>query len=272
MTRLLQSALLLLFFSLIQSVNGQKLKLDNYGIAFRLFEMNSTGNNPLTIEELLKDPASYKKYLNSLTFNSLYGNPGIQYPQTLYLTTEWKVETPLSRFWKKHTLQAGLLLTNKIRQETGALANQYSTYSQDSAFHEHKYSLRKEQQFLGLQLGINRRYNLSKKLNLFSGFQVQGSFALIHRYYQQLDSSTYTPSTGWVRTTNHLPALKGKTFFQWQAMIPVGLEYAIRPQELFVRMELIAGMVGGKDRPRTFAAREAHGVGVSLTYQPKRKI
>ena len=272
MTRLTQIALLLLFFLPVQSVNGQKLKLNNYGIAFCLFEITSTVNNPLTIAEFLKDPVSYKNYLNSLTYNSLYGNPGIQYPKTFYLTTEWKVNTPLSRFWKKHTIQAGLLITNKIRQETGALANQYFTYFPDTVLHEHKYSLQKELQFFGGQLGINRRHNLSKKLDFFSGFHVQGSFALTHYYNQQLDSSTYKPSIGWVRTTNRLPALKGKNFFRWQVMIPFGLEYAIRPQEVFVRMELIVGMVGGKDRPKTFAAREAHGVGVSLTYQPKRKM
>jgi hypothetical protein len=272
MPRLTQILLLLLFFGALQTVSGQKLKLNNYVIAFRIFEMKSTLNNPLTIAEFLKDPASYNDYLNSLTYNSLYGNPGIQYVKTFYLTTEWKVDRPLSRFWKKHTLQAGLLITNKIRRPTGAFANQYFTNSPDTVLHEDKYSLQKEQQFFGGQLGINRRYHLSKKLDFFSGFHIQGSFALIHHYQQQLDSSTYKPSNGWVRRTSQLPALKGKNYFRWQAMIPVGLEYAIRPQEVFVRMELIVGVVGGKDRPKTFDSREAHGLGLSLLYQPKRKI
>jgi hypothetical protein len=260
------------FFLLITNhVIGQKLQIQNYCITYCLFEMNSVGNNPTTIPELLKDRYSYQNFLSTTNYNSLYGNPGVQQVHTFYFTAEWKVDSPLSLFWKKHTLQAGLLVTNRIAQSAGAVANQRFSYSPDTVLHEDKYSLFKNQQFLGGQVGLNRRYNISKKLQLFSGLHLQGSFAVVHHYQQQLDSSTFAPSRGWTSSTSQLPHLKGKNFFQWQVMVPLGIEYDIHQKELFLRLELIVGMVGSRYRPKTFAAKEAHGIGLSLIYHPKQK-
>lgn len=271
MPKLTGAKILILLLLITNSAIGQRLQIKNYGVAYRVFEMNSVGNNPTTISELLKDPVSYQNFLNTINYNSLYGNPGIQQLHTFYFTVEWKVDSPLSLFWKKHTIQAGLLITNRVVQEAGAVARQGFSYSPDTVRYEDKYSLLKKQQFLGGQVGINRRFNISKKLQFFSGLHVQGSFAIVHHYQQQLDSSTYAPGRGWNIVTTRMPNLKGKNFFQWQAMLPLGLEYDIHQKKLFLRLELNVGMVGSRYRPTTFAEREAHGIGLSLIYRAKQR-
>ena len=71
---------LFLFFS--TQVMGQKLRIQNYALFYRWFEMNSVGNNPTTIPELLKDRFSYENSLRTINYNSLYGNSGVQQVHT----------------------------------------------------------------------------------------------------------------------------------------------------------------------------------------------
>jgi hypothetical protein len=271
MPKLTGTNVLFLFLLITNPVIGQKLQINNYSISYRLFEMNSVGNNPTTIPALLKDRYSYQNFLSTTNYNILYGNPGVQQLHTIYFTAEWKVDSSLSLFWKKHTLQAGLLITNKIAQSAGAVANERFSYSPDTVLHEDRYSLLKNQQFLGGQIGLNRRYHISKKFQLFSGLHLQGSFAVVHHYEQQLDSITFAPTRGWTSNTSRLPHLKGKNFFQWQAMIPLGMEYDIHQKDFYIRLEIIVGIVGSRYRPKTFAAKEAHGIGLSLVYLPRQK-
>jgi len=262
---------LLLFLIVTNKSNSQKPGIKNFSIGYRVFEINPAGNNPITIAPLLKDPVAYQNFLSTINYNNLYGNPGIQQFHTFYLNTELQVDSAVSRFWKKHTLQAGIHFTNHLTQSTGALADQHYTYSPDTVLHDNRYSLMKNQQFFGGQTGINRRLNISKKLKAILGLHVQGSFAIMHYYQQQWDSSTHSSSQGSKTQTTSLPDLHGKNFFQWQAMLPLGLEYPIYQRKLFLRLELYLGIVGGRYRHKTFSANEAHGAGLSIIYQPKNR-
>ena len=250
------------------AVKAQGWKIKSYNVGYRIFEVNAVGNNPTTIAPLLKEPEAYKRYLGTITNNSLYGNPEVLQLHTIYLNAELEKIKPLSGFWKKYTLEAGLLLTTRIRQEAGAIGDEGYLYPTDTLKHRNMYSLTKNQQFLGANAGVNRRFIISKKLNFLIGLHAQGSFAVVHNYQQRWDSSTYTPSRGWNTKSSELGKLKGKNFFQWQLLVPLGLEYEFVKKRFFIRLELDAGIVGSNYRPKNFAAKEAHGAGISLIYTP----
>src|SRR5688572_11601970 len=262
---------LLLFLIVTNRANSQTMAVKNFSIGYKVFEISPVGNNPITVAPLLKDPVAYQNFLKTINHNNLYGNPAIQQLHTFYLNAEWQVDSPVSRFWKKHTLQAGLHFTDKLTQSAGALADQYFTYLPDTVRHDYQYSLVKNQQFFGGQAGINRRINISKKLKAIVGLHVQGSVAIVHYYQQQWDSSTFSSGPGLKTQTNALPDLKGKNFFQWQAMLPLGLEYPVYQRSLFLRLELYIGIIGSHYRPQNISANEAHGVGVSIIFQPKSR-
>ncbi len=100
------------------------------------------------------------------------------------------------------------------------------------------------------------------------GLHGQGSVTVTHNYQQRWDSSTYTPRGGWNAKTTQLPNLKGKNIFQWQLMVPLGLEYVFN-QGLSIRLEVDAGIMGNRFTSISFAARETHGAGLWLIYKPK---
>jgi hypothetical protein len=272
MTRPAILILFMLFVFAAGSAIGQNLQIKNYSLSYRAFEMNSVGNNPTTIAPLLKDPVSYQNFLNTISYNSLSGNPAIQNLHTLYFAVEWTKAPALSRFWKKYSIQTGMLITNKCVTDAGSIGTQGFSTSPDTVGYNNKYTLTKNQQFLGLQIGINRRFPIARKLEFFTGLHFQGSFAIVHYYQQQLDSSSWTTTGGWKTKATQMPDLKGKNFFQWQLMVPLGFEYAVVRNQFFIRLELDLGIVGSQYRPRSSAQNEAHGFGISLIYQPKPRI
>jgi hypothetical protein len=261
-------AVILVLLFAADGVFAQKLSVKNYSLSYRVFEMDGVGNNPTTIGPLLENPVSYKKFLDTLQYNSLWGHPGIQNLHTFYFAVEWKKDPALSRFWKKYSIQTGILFTTKSVMSAGAIGNQTASFSPDTVVHDDRYTFTKNQQFLGLQLGVNRRFNMAKHLQFFTGLHFQGSIAIVHYYQQQLDNSTWTSGGGWTIKTTPLPDLEGKNFFQWQLMIPLGLEYAIVKNRFFIRGELDLGIVGSQFRTKSFAGSETHGFGCSLIYQP----
>lgn len=249
------------------SVNAQSFKLKNFSIGYRIFEVNSVGNSPFTIAPLLKDPKTYERFFNSIKYNEIQGNPGVMSLNTYYINAEWFRNSPLSSFWKKFTLQAGLLLTSPLSERAGSVADVSYYRSTDTAKHIHMYSLSKNLQFFGANGGVNKRFRISRRLEFLTGLHMQASFALVQHYKQQWDSSTYTPTNGWRNKTTTLPQLKGKKFFQWQAMVPLALEYNVYKNRFFIRFELDAGIIGSRYRPKYFSAREAHGAGIWFIYQ-----
>lgn len=260
---------LFLLACLTNLVYGQKLTIKNYSFGYRVFEMNSFGNNPTTITNLLKDPAAYQNFLTTLTYNGFYGNPGISNLHTFYISAEFGKDLSQARFWRKYSIQAGLLFTTKSSEAAGALSNQFFTYSPDTVMHDNRYSLVKNQQFMGIQTGLNRRFKISKKFHALLGLYVQGSFAIINNYQQQMDTSTFSTSVGWKRSSTPLPALKRKNYFQWQAMIPLGLEYGVYQNRITLRIELDIGIMANPYIGRTYAERECNGWGISIIYRPK---
>lgn len=263
-------SILLLVFVTVNSikVKAQNWKVRNYSIGYRIFEINSIDNNPFSIAKLLKDPLTYQNYLSNIRYNSFYGNPQVVQLHTGYINIEWFKDASLSRFWKKYTIQTGLLATGGITRGAGAIGEENFNPADTSA-EINMYSLTRKQQFFGLNAGLNRRFNISKKLRFFTGFHTQGSFSLVHYYKQQWDSSTYTPATGRKTGTTKLPDLKGRNYFQWQLMIPLGLEYELYKKRFFIRVEVDAGIAANRYVARGFANREAHGAGVWLIYQRK---
>jgi hypothetical protein len=259
-----------MFFILFLSgdVLAQKWQIERYNIAYRIFEISAVGNNPTTIAPLLKEPEAYQRYLNTITNNSLYGNPAIFPLHTFYVNAEWQKHNSLSRFWRKHTVQTGLVLTSLISQNAGAIGDQRYL---DTVRHRYMYSLNRIQRFAGATAGLNRQIKLSKRSQILAGIQGQGKFAIAHHYQQTWDSTTYTRSGGWMESITRLSDLKGKNFFQWQVMLPIAFEYLFYKESLSIRLELVPGIIGSRYRPKSNSAKEAHGAGIGLAFKPKSK-
>jgi hypothetical protein len=253
-------------------VIGQKLSIQDYHLSYRVFEVESVGNNPTTIASFLKDPQAYLNFLNTLSYNGILGNGGIDNLQTFYAGVTLGKNQADSRFWKKYTIETALFLTKRSRTSTGALTNQYHAYSPDTVYHDNRYSLYRNIQFFGGLIGLNRHFRISGRFQFFIGLYLQGGLAVVHHYNQSLDSNTYQPSTKtWTYHSTVLPDLAGTNYFQWRVMIPLGIEYAIIKQKLHLRFELDPGITGSRYVGKTFADRESHGFGLTLLYKPVKK-
>lgn len=264
----MRTLLVVLLLAVTVSSSAQHLKLKNYSAGYRAFEVDGVGNNPLTILPFLKKPATYQNFINSLQYNGLYGNPSIQILRNYYFGAEWYKDSTESRFWKKYSLQTNLYLSNRLKKDNMALLNEQVVFSpNDTTFHRDQYSLVQQQQFVGATIGINRRFKISNRLKFFTGFHVQGSYAYLHKYQQRLDSSVFNHQSRTTKITL-LPDLEGRKFFQWQAMIPIGVEMNVWKESIFIRAEAIAGIIGDRYRT-TWPKREAHGLGFALIYRPE---
>ena len=260
------------------NANAQRLQLRNYSAGYRIFEIESTGGTPLTLGRFLQDPYSYQKYLDGIAYTSISGGGGaIQMVPMLTLTAEFYKPAAASHFWRNHTIQAGLVLSNQTELTGLSIGNNEflpsPSNTNDFTYHTNTYSLDQKQQFLGATLGLNRRFRLANRLNILTGLHGQGSIAVVHTYKQQWDSTTLVVQNGQVvrreTQTSQLPYLRGKNYFQWQLFVPLGLEVAVYKQEVSVRLEANLGIRGNAFKGKDFASREAHGVGLWLTYQPK---
>lgn len=265
-----QKAIFIFLLSLISLMaKSQSFKFKSFSAGYRVYEINAIGNNPFNIYNQLKDSASYSEYVNNIYYNSSSGNPAILRVRNFYINGEWLLNASAKGLLKNISLNAGLLLTGKISQPIGSVSDDSRYNSLDTTKYVDTYSLTRNQQFIGANLGINKRFRIAKKFQIYTGLHYQGSIAFEHYYNQQWEFRLFTPSTGWNTKYKQLPDLKGKNFYQWQAMIPLGIEYDIYRQKIFVRLEAIAGRVGSQHRPKSFAVNEAHGLGFWIIYLPK---
>ncbi|MEP6584446.1 MAG: hypothetical protein ABJA90_09265, partial [Ginsengibacter sp.] len=157
------------------------------------------------------------------------------------------------------------LITN-ILVKKGLSVERRDYYQADSTLSIQTYSLIQNQQFFGIMAGLNRRLKISNKLFLFVALHYQGSFASLHKYQTQLDSFVVN-NTGAFTSTRKLPDLQGKNFYQWQAMIPFGLELDIYKKQFYIRLEGDAGLIGGQYRPRSYLNSQAWGIGLAAIYR-----
>ncbi len=257
---------------------AQGLKLKNYGVGYRVFETESIGGTPLALGRFLQDPYTYQQYLDGIAYTSFGGGGrAIQRVPMLYLTAEFHKPAATSHFWRHYTVQAGLVLGRRMELSGTFIGNEEFLPSPDNpnrfTYKTNGYSLTQQQQFVGATLGLNRRFRLVNRLHFLAGLHGQVSIAAVHGYQPRWDSTTLVVENSQVlrreTKTTQLPYLRGKNYLQWQLFIPVGLEVAIYKQEVLVRLEADFGLVGNQFKPKALASREAHGVGLWLTYQPK---
>lgn len=268
----------LLFSTWALHANAQGLRLKNYNVGYRVFEIQSIGGTPLTLGRFLQDPYTYQQYVDGIPYTSLAGGGGaIQRVPMYYLTAEFNKPTATSNFWRNHTVQAGVVLSKQIELTGLSIGNEKFLPSpsnpNDYTYYTNAYSLIQQQRFLGATLGVNRRFRLVNRLQFLAGLHGQASVALLHSYKQQWDSTTLVIQNSQVvrreTQTSQLPALQGKEYFQWQLFIPLGVEVAVYKQEVFVRLEANLGLRGNAFTGKDLASLEAHGLGLWLTYQPK---
>ena len=257
---------------------AQGLQLKNYSVGYRVFETESIGGTPLTLGRFLQDPYTYQQYLDGINYTMLSGGGGAyQWVPMRYLTVEFHKPAATSHFWRHHTVQTGLVISNKIELSGLSIGNDEflpSPGSQtDFTYKTNVYSMVQRQQFLGASLGLNRRFRLANRLQFLTGLHGQGSIAVVHTYKPRWDSTTLVVQNSQVlgreTETTQLPYLKGKNYFQWQLFIPIGLEVAVYKQEVFVRLEADFGIRNNQFKAKDLASLETHGVGLWLTYQPK---
>lgn len=231
-----------------------------------MFEVNAIGNSPHTLALMLKHPEPYLDFINNLSWNSLYGNPGIQVLHHHQVAVELYKNYRASRFWKRYGLQAGIFVSSKLEKSGMSIGNQ-GMLPDTTFFYDH-YSITQHQCFAGVLAGLNRRIRLGRNISFATGLHLTGSIAIQHRFHQQRDSNTFHSRRGWTYHTTPLGPLEGKNYLQWQAMVPLALEINIYRNKLLVRPEVFAGIIGGKYY-KIFrrVPEEAHGAAMSVVYQ-----
>lgn len=233
-------------------------------VGYRISEIDAIGTNPFTISPLLKDPGSYNQFLNQFIYNGYGGSPGPQTIHTFFINVELYKNRRYG-FWRHTYLQTGLFMTNNLHTTAGSLDN---SYLQDSTIYNTTYSLKHNTRYFGINLGINRTTKLAKRLQSTIGLEVQGGFALIHNYQPHIESRLLRPSATHPETiySRQLLTMQGKHYFQWQIMLPLGIEYEMWKQKLAIRVELVPAYVHCQYRNKSFAAGEAHAAGLRLIY------
>lgn len=263
----MKRSLLFTFVLLItfNHANGQLLKIKDYGFSYRIYESSLIGNNPMTLHKFIKDPYSYNNLLNQINYNSIYGNPGIINLKTFYLFSRFVINNPESKFWRKNNFQLGLFATQKVTESSGGFSNNFATYSPDTVFHTHSWMLTRNIQHFGIQAGLNRCLNNPmKEVKLYSGILIQGGLALMNNYDNSFDTATFSSRQGWQHQIKKLPDIKGKNYFQWQLMIPFGIEFPIIQRKIYIRADVNAGITGNSIT-NTFDG--AHGIGAAIIYK-----
>jgi hypothetical protein len=237
-------------------------------VGYRISEIDAIGTNPFDISPLLKEPSSYNQFLNQFIYNGYGGSPGPQTVHTFHINAEIYKNRRYG-FWKHIYLQTGLFITNQLPTTAGGLEHIYLQDSTNITYSKTTYSLKHNTQYFGINLGINRTTKLAKWLNSTIGLQVQGGIALIHNYKQFLDSSLLRVSaTHWETVySQQLPTMQGKHYFQWQVMLPLGIEYEVWKQKLTIRAEVAPAYVHCRYRDKSFAAGEAHAAGLWFIYK-----
>jgi hypothetical protein len=247
---------------------AQQFKIKSYSIGVRTFEITPVGNNPLTLGSLLKDPDSYMAFLNSTTYNTIFGSPEIRWRNTIYFNAEWTKKNSTSGFWKRNSISTGFNYTPKITLDAGSIADEDFIPPAYTTKYSFKYVTQKQEQKAGLNTGLNSRFKIIKNVNFLTGIHFQGSVAFQHKIKQYWDSSYFNASSGWTGTITDLPDLKGKNYFEWQAFIPLSFEYDNRNKKLAVRLELDAGIIQSQFRPRGINSNSvSNGFGVFVNYR-----
>lgn len=262
--------LLFSFFTALNlTAHAQKgFYIKKLSAGYRISEINAIGTNPFNISPLLKNPAAYNQFLNQFIYNGYGGSPGPQTVHTFYIKAEIYKNRRYG-FWKHIYLQTGLFITNQLPTTAGGLEHIYLQDSTNITYSKTTYSLKHNTQYFGINLGINRTTKLAKRLNSTIGLQVQGGIALIHYYQQFLDSSLLRVSVANWETlySQQLPTLQGKHYFQWQIMLPLGIEYEVWKQRLTIRIEIAPAYIRSRYRDKSFAAGEAHAAGLWFIYK-----
>jgi hypothetical protein len=252
---------------------AQRLEIRSYAIGKRIFEMEEIGGNPATIGRLLKRPDTYQKYLSGITYNGFYGGLAVQRHHLYYLSAELGKSTSTSPFWRKHTVQVGVFMSNQLVKDEMALFNEQTTLTSNTTatITRDTYALVQKQRFLGATVGLNRRFRIVNRVQFVTGLHAQAGVAVVHKYEQRLDSAIILVGNGMspIRQSKTSQGfdLKGRNYLQWQAMIPLGLEVDVYRNQLFVRLEADLGLTGNAFRPKDLVSREAHGIGVWVTYK-----
>ncbi len=264
---------LLLGFLTALSLTAQAQKgfyIKRLSAGYRISEIDAIGTNPFTISPLLKNPTAYNQFLSDFIYNGYGSSPGPQTIHTFYLNAELYKNRRYG-FWKHAYLQTGLFITNPLPTTAGFMEHQYLKDSTTYTYSNTYYSLKHNTQFLGINLGINRNTKLARRFYSTIGLQVQGSVAFRQYYEPVLDSSFLTlggADAVWKTVySKQLPTLPGKHYFQWQIMLPLGLEYEVWRNKITVRAEVAPGYVRSRYRDKSFAAGEAHSAGLWLIYK-----
>ncbi|RYY21714.1 MAG: hypothetical protein EOO04_17790 [Chitinophagaceae bacterium] len=138
---------------LLSTSHAQRSALRYFSAGYRLSERTPTGNNPFMIGPLIKDKQTYQELLFALPYNGIIGNPSSYLSHTFYLNTEWQKEQSGSRFWRRHTITAGLLATAKTTRSVGQREFKRYFITPDTGYIQQTYSVTQKQQLFGLNIG-----------------------------------------------------------------------------------------------------------------------
>ncbi len=228
---------------------GQNFILRDLSIGYRIGEGEAVGGNPLTIPVNLKRPAAFQAFLDQLNWNSLYGNPGPVTNHRIFAQAEIKKADNIGIFWSNTTIPIGVNFSfRETRGDMGIGNNYWYTQPADSTFDSKTYWIEQRINFAGLHAGLNHKIRIGKRLEFLTGILLAGEMAVLHKYRQWADTSSFSPTQHrYVHVgTDRLPDLKGRNFIQWSILVPLAAEINVYKKQWLVKPEITIGWLANK--------------------------
>ncbi len=254
---------------------SQKICIKNYQLGYQILERDAFGNNPFTLQPLIKNKKEYLDGINSFNYNGFYGNPGIEKVKSVLASVEMWKKNSSNLFWKKFTVKAGFGISNRLLKDNMALSNT-NALSQDSNIHiiETTYNIDNTTKQISLLIGITYNTKILKFLQFHTGFIIQPAVSAYSKFSRHIDTF-YTernnPQGYGLTKISQLKTLKGVRIFTSNFYIPLGLQLDLYKKQFFFQSNLNVGLLYNKYyAPKHIT--EGHSIEFSLIYQPKQKV
>lgn len=206
----------------IQTISyAQKLSIQSLQLGYRMYDIGQ-GITPYTIPKFIKEPEAYQTMIDSYETDGYSGGGLRSAPKQYYINIE--LGNKDSKFWSKYSLQTGLSIGSRLSSRT-ALNNLKVNYADESYVQEYYY-FTQNQRFVGTNLGLRRRFGLSKNFNFLVGIETEVRFSVEHNYTQQKESIFSSNLSEGGITYQTLRSFKGKQIIQGHVMLPIGFEFA----------------------------------------------
>ncbi|MEM6299220.1 MAG: hypothetical protein AAF740_11095 [Bacteroidota bacterium] len=171
---------------------------------------------PYSMLEHVKDRRAHEERLKWYEDHEGQGNRGLSGGGGYYMIGTIHLNAELgkdndSRFWKRHTIQLGGFISNRIMHD-GVWMHKSQQIELQGQYQRFEYRFRNYQRFAGVNLGLNRRFPIVKNhFNFILGFYTQVGTTLTNRYEQEIVTFSPPQETPFTKSIERLEDFYGHT-------------------------------------------------------------